>query len=128
MGLSHDMDPSEALVRVVGTGALTMPQMIAAVDRAAEDPRFHSDFAVVFDIRAGDYVPELDDGQAFAAALGRREEAFQGQFALVVPEHLHFLARLYCVVAEVAGVDRMKAFTDIDEALAWCRQPQAGTG
>jgi len=120
MGLSYDIDVEKALVCIVGTGSLSMPAMIAAVEDVANDPRFCSHFTVVFDLRGGDYTPELQDGDAFAAELRRRKKDFQNRFAVVVPESLHFLAKLYCVLANVGGFDRMQCFTDMAEARSWC--------
>jgi hypothetical protein len=122
MGLLHDVEPTEARVRIVGSGALSMPEMIAAVDRVAGDPRFRSTYAVVFDLRAATYTAELNDGEAFVAALKRRMDDFQGRFALVVPEALFFLGKLYSVLASVGGFDRMRCFRQVEEAEAWCRQ------
>jgi len=122
MGLDYTIDPSAAQVSVVGSGHLSMSQMLAVVERVAEDPRFRSQYTVIYDIRRSDYAARLEDGDAFAATLKRREASFQNRFALVVPESLHMLARLYCVVASVAGVDRLKCFTDMEAAAAWCRE------
>lgn len=52
--------------------------------------------------------------------MKRRQNDFQGKIALVVPEHLHFLGRLYTVLAAVGGIDRMRCFTVIEEARQWC--------
>ena len=122
MRLSYDIDPSAAQARITGHGQLTMAQMLAVVDQVAEDARFRSHYTVVYDIRDVDYAAQLDDGDAFATTLKRREANFQNRIALVVPESLHLLARLYCVVARVAGVDRIQCFTDMEEALTWCRE------
>jgi hypothetical protein len=119
MGIGYSIDPSRAQVDVMGTGRLTMPEMIAVVDQIADDPQFCSDFPVVFDIRDADYRAELDDGNEFVAALDRREGAFQKRFALVVPESLQPLATLFCLLAEVKGIDRVKCFTDMREAHEW---------
>ncbi len=89
------------------------------VDQIADDPRFRSDFPVVFDIREAEYTAEINDGNVFVAALERRERAFQMRFALVVPESLKVLATLFCLLAQVKGIDRIKCFTDMPEAHAW---------
>ena len=120
MPLSHDIDAATGTVRIAASGRVTMPEMVAAVDRVAEDPRFGSGFAVVLDLRKADYTAELEDGNAFVAALRRREADFQGRFALLVPERLHVLATLFCLLADTAGVDRMKCFRDEAEAELWC--------
>jgi len=121
MGLSYDIDQAAEQVRIVGTGRLTMPEMFNMVDQAADDPRFRSNFTVVFDIRSAGYTAEMQDGEAFVAALRRRDADFRNRFALVVPESLHVLAKLFCVLARVGGVDRMECFVEMDKALAWCR-------
>jgi hypothetical protein len=104
---------------MIGTGRLTMPEMIAVVDQIADDPRFRSDFPVLFDIRDAEYTAELNDGNEFVAALDRRESAFQKRFALVVPPSLQLLGTLFCLLAQVKGVDRMKCFTDMRDANEW---------
>jgi hypothetical protein len=126
MGLTYNIDASAMQVRIVGSGPLTMAQMLAVVDRVAEDPLFRSLYTVIYDIRRVDYTAQLEDGDAFAAALKHREASFQKRFAIVVPEYLHVLARLYCLVASVAGVDRLKCFTEMEEAVTWCRESPLG--
>ena len=71
-----------------------MTAMIAVIERVAADPRFRSEFTVIFDLRAATYEAELADGEALAAVLGKKRADFQNRFAVVVPESLHFLARL----------------------------------
>ncbi len=119
-GLSYVMHTDERTVHVIGIGQLKMPEMIAAVDAIADDPVFCSDFCVLFDLSNGDYRAELSDGEAFVTALMRRKEFFQNKFALIVPEHLHFLAKLYSVLASTGGFDRMKCFTEMAAARVWC--------
>ena len=121
MPLRYEIDTAEEQVRVVGAGLLTMPEMIAVVEDVAMDPRFRSCPTVIFDLRNADYTAELSDGDAFVAALKRRQSDFGNKFALLVPEHLHVLATLYSVLASVGGFDRMKCFTGMQEAQAWCR-------
>jgi hypothetical protein len=94
--------------------------MIDVVDVIAGDPSFCSEFCVLFDLRDADYRAELSDGEAFVTALMRRKDFFQNKFALIVPEHLHFLAKLYSVLAATGGFDRMQCFTDIEAARKWC--------
>lgn len=119
MGIRYSIDPSRAMVCVIGAGRLTMPEMIAVVDQIAEDRQFRSDFPVVFDIREAEYTAEIEDGNAFVAALDRRESAFQKRFALVVSPALELLGTLFCLLAQVKGIDRIKCFTDVDDARTW---------
>jgi hypothetical protein len=118
--LTYTIYPESRMVHAIGIGQLKMPAMIDVVDAIAEDPAFHSDYCVLFDLRNADYRAELSDGDAFVTALMRRKEFFQSKFALIVPEHLHFLAKLYSVLAATGGFDRMKCFTDIKAAREWC--------
>jgi len=124
MTLRYEINPTDKVVHVIGTGMLPMPEMIAIVDEVAEDPVFQSDFCMLFDLREADYTAELKDGDAFVSALKRRMDDFQNKFALIVPEHLHFLAKLYSVLAEVGGFDRMQCFIDFNEARRWCGLPE----
>ena len=126
MTLCNEIDPLKEHVRITGKGTVTMPEMITAVDQVAEDTRFRSHFTVILDIRDANYTAELADGDAFVAALKRREQAFQNRFVLLVSKPLQILATLFCLLAKTSGVDRMKCFTDITEAGEWCglsRQP-----
>jgi hypothetical protein len=118
--ITYTIDPQKAHVRIVGTGDCTMPEMIKAVDRVAEDPAFVEEFSVILDLTGGNYTAELNDGDAFVTALKRRKDQFRGKFALAVPTWLLFLAKLYCVLAEVGGFARMKCFTSIEDASKWC--------
>jgi hypothetical protein len=121
MPLRYDIAPAETHVRITGTGSLTMPEMIAVVNAVAEDPRFNSHYTVIFDISNAEYTAELSDGEAFVAVLKRRMNDFKNRFALLVPQHLQFLAKLYSVLASTGGFDRMQCFTELKEAEAWCR-------
>ena len=80
MGLSYDIDPQEAHVRIIGTGPVSMPGMIAVVEQVAADPRFQSDFRVIFDLRAAKYTAELNDGDELAAVLRQKRSDFQNKF------------------------------------------------
>lgn len=124
VALSYDIDPQRAHVRIVGNRKVSIPAMIDAVEGVVTDPRFHADFTVILDLRQADYTPELSDGDAFAGELKKRKDDFRNKFAIVVPEELHFLAKLYCVLAKVGGFDRMRCFTDMQEATAWCQPPR----
>jgi len=53
------------------------------------------------------------------AALDRRASAFSKRFALVVPPSLQVLGTLFCLLAQVKGIDRIKCFTDMRLARAW---------
>jgi hypothetical protein len=119
MGIRYSIDASRALVHVIGTGRLTMPEMIVVVDQIADDPRFRSDFPVLFDIRDTEYTAELNDGNEFVAALDRRESAFQKRFALILPPSLQLLGTLFCLLAQVKGIDRIKCFTAMRDAHEW---------
>ncbi len=119
MGIRYSIDPSRALVQVIGRGRITMTEMTAAIDQIADHPQFRSDFPVVFDIRDAEYTAEINDGNEFVAALDRRESAFQKRFALVVPQSLQVLATLFCLLARVKGVDRIRCFIDMREAHEW---------
>ena len=124
MGLLYGIDPTQGHVRISGTGALKMAEMIAAVEQVAEDPRFCPQFTVILDLRNADYAAELKDGNAFVGVLKRRQSDFLNRFALLVPESLHFLAQLYCVLADTGGFDRMQCFRSIDAAEEWCKASQ----
>lgn len=123
MALSYTVDQEKKQVVITGLDNVPMPAMIDVVDHVAEDPLFKSEFTVLFDLREASYTPELRDGDEFADALRRRKDDFLGRFAVVVPDSLHFLARLYCLLASAAGFDRMRCFTDMAEAESWCRHP-----
>ena len=120
MGLRYDIDTSTSHVRIVGTGKLSMPEMIAAADQVAGDPRFVPGFAAILDIREGSYTAEMYDGQAFVAAIKRRRQDFPKRFALLVPQSLHVLGTLFCLLAKTSGIDTMNCFTDIGGASEWC--------
>jgi hypothetical protein len=120
MGLRYEIDARGTSARIVGTGILTMPEMIASVDQLTADGRFQPHFPVVVDFRDIDYNADLNDGDEFVAALKRLEPLLQNKMALVVPEHLQLLATLFCLLAKMGGMDRMKCFTSLKEALDWC--------
>ncbi len=120
MAIDYTILPEQGYVHIMCTGKQTMPEMVEVVDAVADDPAFDSDYCVIFDLINGDYTAELRDGDDFVAALKRRIPDFNNKFALIVPQHLQVLAKLYSVLAAVGGFDRMKCFLDMDEARAWC--------
>ena len=120
MAIDYTIYADQGYVHVVGIGKQTMPEMVAVVDAIAEDPEFNFSYSVIFDLRKGNYTAELRDGEDFVSVLKRRMEQFQNKFALLVPETLHVLAKLYSVLATVGGFDRMKCFLDIEKAKEWC--------
>ena len=122
MALSYNIVSEAPQARIVSHGAVTMSAMIDSVERLAADPRFDPQFTVTLDLREATYTAELADGDALSAVLNRKKGRFQNRFAVVVPEALHFLARLYCALATVGGFDKIRCFTSMDEAETWCRK------
>jgi len=120
MPLGYEIVSQTPQVRVVATGAVSMSEMIAIFDRVADDHRYSPHFTLTFDMRAASYTAQLSDGDALVAVLKRRSAEFQNRLALVVPESLHLLGRLYCTLVSVGGFDRIRCFTDMDQAEAWC--------
>ena len=123
MPLTYEITQRDAHVRIIGTQAVSMPSMIAVVERVAADPRFQSHFTVIFDLQDARYTAELDDGDELAAVLRQKRNDFQNKFAVVVPESLGFMARLYCLLGNMAGFDKIRSFTDMEEAEKWCEMP-----
>ena len=121
MPLSYVIVDEAPQVRVVGTGSLSMSAMISVMREVAADPLFHSHFTVTFDLREASYTAELADGDTLAAVLRQKKSDFQNRFALVVPESLHFLAKLYCSLVTMGGFENIKSFTSMDRAQEWCR-------
>ena len=121
MPVDYDIHPEELHVRVVGMEKVTMAKMIALFDQIAEDPCFHSHFTVLVDLRAARYTAELADGDALASVLRQKRTDFQNRLALVVPQSLHLMARLYCSLVHLGGFDLIHCFTEIEQAEQWCR-------
>ena len=121
MPLSYEIVDEAPQVRVTGTGPVTMTGMIDIIGKVALDPFFHSHFTVTLDLREAKYTAELADGDALSAVLNQKKSDFQNKFAVVVPEALHFLARLYCALTTLGGFDKIQCFTNMDEAHYWCR-------
>lgn len=120
MPVTHEIDVPAAHVRIIGSGKVSMADMIAGVERVPQDPQFRSHFTVMFDLRATSYTAELSDGDALAAVLRRKKDDFQNKFAVVVPESLFFLAKLYCLLSTMGGFYKIQCFTDLAEARRWC--------
>jgi hypothetical protein len=120
MSIDYTIYPEQQYAHVICIGKQTMPEMIATVDAVADDPEFNSGYNLIFDLQDGDYTAELRDGDDFVVALKRRMPDFRNLFILVVPKHLHVLAKLYSVLAAAGGFDRMKCTVDMTEAFEWC--------
>ena len=121
MPLRYEIDPHAEIARVWGDGNITMPAAIATIQEVAADPLFKPHFKVVFDLRRCGYTAELKDGDELAEVLRQRKNNFQNSFAVVVPQSLHILAHLYCLLSKMAGFDKIMAFTDMSEAEQWLR-------
>ena len=121
MALGYDIVAEPPQVRVVGRGEVSMSAMITIIGQVVADPRFHSHFTVTLDLRTATYTADLADGDALASVLRQKKTDFQNRFAVVVPESLHFLARLYCALAVIGGFDRIQCFTNMAQAQEWCR-------
>ena len=119
MSLSYVINPEKSHVQVFGAGKVTMPAMIEIIQKVAADSRFSPQFTVIFDLRGVQYTAELADGDALATVLRQRKNNFQNRFAVVVPEHLQVLAKLYCLLANMGGFDKIMPFTDMVKAGEW---------
>lgn len=122
MGLSYAIVDEAPEVRVVGSGSVSMSEMIAIFQEVAEDPDFHSYYTVIFDLRTATYRAKLADGDVLSAVLNQKKTDFQKRLAVVVPESLHLLARLYCALTTLGGFDKIQCFTNMNQAQAWCRE------
>ncbi|MCE9614285.1 MAG: hypothetical protein K8T26_08415 [Lentisphaerae bacterium] len=123
MALHYEIDPPAGRVQIVGQDVVTMTGMIAIVEAVASDARFRPHYTVLFDLRHARYTAELRDGDALAAVLKLKKNDFQNRFAVVVSPSLHILAKLYCLLADMAGFDHIQCFTDFAEAETWCQSP-----
>lgn len=121
MAVKYDIASEVQQVRVVGTESVSMAEMIAIFDQIASDPNFHSHFTVLVDLRTARYTAELADGDALVAVLKQKRTDFQNRLALVVPQSLHVLAKLYCAMVTLGGFEKIQSFTCIDQAEEWCR-------
>ena len=125
MGLGYAIVDEAPQVRVVGAGAVSMSGMIAIFQEVAEDPCFHSHFTATFDLRKAKYRAELADGDILSAVLNQKRTDFQNRLAVVVPESLQLLARLYCALTSLGGFDKIQCFTSMEKAQEWCRETAA---
>ncbi len=127
MPVEYEIISDAMQARVVGTGAVSMAAMITIFDRIAADPLFHSHYTTLVDLRTARYTAELADGDALTAVLRQKKTDFQNKLALVVPESLHLLARLYCSLVTLGGFDKIHCFTDIEKAEEWLKIPLSRT-
>jgi hypothetical protein len=118
--LHYSIDPERETALITGDGPMFMTTMIEAVEGVARDPAFRPRFTVIFDLRQARYTAMIADGDALADVLRKKGGDFRNRFAVVVPESLHILAKLYCLVVTMAGFDRIRCFTDMEEAERWC--------
>jgi len=99
-----------------------MSAMIGIIQQVSTDPHFRSHFTVTLDLRSATYTAELADGDALATVLKQKKKDFQNRFAVVVPESLHIMAKLYCLLTSMSEFDKIQCFTSMDEAQEWCRR------
>lgn len=102
------------------TGSVSMSEMITTIRGIPADSRFRPEFTVTLDIRKAAYTAELADGDLLSGVLREKRNEFQNRFAVVVPESLHFMARLYCALTKLGGFEKIQCFTDMDAAREWC--------
>ena len=98
-----------------------MSDVITVIEQVATDPHFRSDFTVIFDLLNARYTAQVSDGDALVSVLKQKRNHFKNKSAAVVPESLHNLAKLYCLLANVAGFGKIRCFTDLREAQQWCK-------
>jgi hypothetical protein len=122
MPYQYTIDEPGRHVRVTGTGRITMESTIAVIDTVTGDPRFRPEFTLLMDLRAAEYTADLHDGDALAQVLRERRYEIANRFAVVVPESLFMLIKLYCLLANVAGYETIRCFIDAEEAERWCRE------
>ena len=128
MPLTYEIDPLAAHAQATAVGVVSMTAMIDVIERMAADPRYRTHFTIIFDLRVASYTAELSDGDALAAVLRQKKTDYQNRFAVVVGESLHLLARLYCLLANMAGFQLIRCFADMDEAQAWVRATRGRVG
>lgn len=119
MPVSYDIFSDDMHVKVVGTGKVSMSAMISLFDEIVADDRFRSHFTILVDLRSAKYTAEMADGDALAAVLRQKRTDFQNRLALVVPESLRVLARLYCALVKLGGFEQIRCFTEMEEAKGW---------
>ena len=119
MSSEYTIDPKEGLVRIQCVGKISMAAAIEIFERVAADAHYQPHFRVLFDVRLARYTADLNDGDELVAVLRKKDRAYQNKVAVVVPESLHIIAKLYCLLSNTAGFDRIMTFTDLDQAKAW---------
>ena len=123
MPLSYNIAEQEQQVVITGNGAVTMAGMISFVQQVAADPQFRPHYTVILDLRNADYAADLEDGDKLATTLKQKRTDFQNKFAVVVSDPLYLLAKLYCVLSRMGGLENIQCFNNLEQARAWCRSP-----
>lgn len=119
MPVGYDIISDDMHVNVVCTEKVSMSEMISIFDEIAADSRFQSNFTVLVDLRSARYTAELADGDALASVLKEQRTDFQNRLALVVPDSLHLMARLYCALVKLGGFEKINCFRNTEDAEEW---------
>lgn len=124
MPLKYNIAEQEQQAVITADGSVTMTGLNAFIQQVPADPRFRPHYTVILDLRTANYVADFEDGEKLAAVLKQKRTDFQNKFAVVVPDELYLLAKLYCVMSRMGGFEKIQCFNDLEQAHAWCRSTQ----
>jgi hypothetical protein len=117
--LHYERDDARQRISILTTGHVTTEEVLAAVDRQAEEGTWS--YSVLYDVRAGKNTPTPEDLRRVVMRVGilTARHGPRGPVALVTKTpHMSRMARAYSNLGALTALD-VKVFTRIEDAEQW---------
>lgn len=118
MATAYEIDKQRRLVISTGSGRIILSEALAHQEKLRKDPGFDPSFSQVIDLtRITDFALEANDIRRLAQGTIFSRESRR---AIIASSDLVYgLGRMYEILREIAGGDRIRVFRNFDEALDW---------
>lgn len=123
MAFTYEISPSGDHVHVIGTGDVTTDNCIGIIERVLSDPRCRPDSTALIDLSDAVYKHGNDaEAVRIAKALEAFEPMLQNNIAVVAKKGTLFPAEIFCLHVRQAKQIRIRVFTELAAAEAYCHE------
>ena len=123
MPFTYHIDSNARILFIVGEGAITQAERLAAMHAWLRDPAFRPGLRTLCDFSTATTTPDLSDLREIIAIINQNAASIgQTRLALVTAKDVTFgVARQFQILAEPTSLD-IQIFVDREAALAWLRE------
>lgn len=120
MPVQYKIIESKHLVYAVGSGLLTLPDLLSHLDDLAADPQYKAPMKKIVDYRNATINKlTMNEADIFTSKKARLKKLFLGEKCAIVTNNVDFgMSRSHGTKIEKADIDTM-VFRDINKALDW---------